>query len=115
MPGPRRSRNCGNLTFDWVKSARLTYELDFEPKALVGVPPEQPGWKSLDLTPSVSFGATGWLDLTADIGTGYTRQTDDVSSFELTPRIGADFHVLSRALANRERQPKRRLALKPFF
>jgi hypothetical protein len=117
-PQPRAqeySQLWANLTFDWVTSERLTYELDFEPKALVNAPAGEPGWKNLDVTPSVSFSATRWIDLTGEFVTGYTRQTDDVSSFELTPRIGADFHVLSRVLASRERQPKRRLALDNYF
>jgi hypothetical protein len=53
-----------NLTFDWVQSERLTYELDFEPKALVNAPAGQPGWKNLDVTPSVSFSAAKWVDPT---------------------------------------------------
>ena len=109
------SQLWANLTFDWVKSERLTYELDFEPKALVNAPAGEPSWKNLDVTPNVAFSATKWVDLTGEFAAGYTRQNDDVSSFELTPRIGADFHVLSRVLAKRERQPKRRLALDNYF
>jgi len=41
----------GSLTFDWVKSDRITYEVDFEPKALVVVPEGQPDWRNLDTTP----------------------------------------------------------------
>lgn len=28
----------GNVTFDWVKSQRLVYELDIEPKVLLDIP-----------------------------------------------------------------------------
>ena len=31
-----------NITFDWVKRSGVTYEVDFEPKALVFAPPEEP-------------------------------------------------------------------------
>jgi len=34
-----------------VKSDRITYEVDFEPKALVVVPEGQPDWRNLDTTP----------------------------------------------------------------
>lgn len=33
----------GNLTFGRVKSKRVTYDLDLEPKVLVDVPPGQTG------------------------------------------------------------------------
>lgn len=104
-----------NLTFDWVKSNRLTYELDFEPKALVDPPAGQPAWMNLDVTPNVTFSAARWLDLTGDLVTGYTHQSDDLSSVELTPRVGAEVHLLSRLLSKRERQPKRRLAFSNYF
>ena len=43
----------GNVTLDWVKSDRLMYELDFEPKVLLAAPEGEPGWRNLDLTPNV--------------------------------------------------------------
>lgn len=88
----------GNLTLDWVKSDRITYEVDFEPKALVAVPEGHPDWRNLDITPGLAVAAANWLDLTAELTTGFTRQNDDLSTFELTPRIGAEFHLLSRRL-----------------
>jgi len=105
----------GNLTFDRVKSDRLLYELDLEPKTLIDVPPGETDWGNLDVTPSVAFSATRWLDLTSELTAGYTHQTDDLDSFELTPRVGAEFHILSRLAATREHPPKRRLALANYF
>lgn len=104
-----------NLTFDWVKSDRLTYEVDFEPKAMVDPPAGQPAWKNLDVTPNVTFNAAQWLDLTGDLATGYTHQTDDLNTFELTPRVGAEVHLLSRLLSKREHHPKRRFAFSNYF
>ena len=104
-----------NLTLDRVKSDRLLYELDVEPKTLINVPPGETGWGNLDVTPSVAFSAAGWLDLTSELTAGYTHQTDDLNSFELTPRVGAEFHILSRLAATREHPPKRRLALANYF
>lgn len=52
----------GNVTLDWVKSDRLTYELDFEPKVLLVAPEGEPGWHNLDLTPNVEYrGSAGWI------------------------------------------------------
>lgn len=105
----------GNVTLDWVKSGRVTYELDFEPKTLIVVPEGEPNWKNLDITPSLVVAAKNWLDLTVELTTGYTKQTDEIASFELTPRLGTTFHLLSRGLPTiirgRERPPKRRLDL----
>ena len=40
----------GNLTLDWVKSDRLVYELDVEPKVLLDAAEGAPGWRNLDVT-----------------------------------------------------------------
>jgi hypothetical protein len=105
-----------NITLDWVKSENLTYELDLEPKVLVSAPPGEPGWWNVDVTPNVEYAATPRLDLIGEIGTGYTRQTDDVNSTELTPRVGVRLHVFSRDRPRRlrvfERPPKRRIVVR---
>jgi len=103
----------GNFTLNWPRSERLAYELDFEPKVLVSAPDDQPSWMNLDVTPNVEYSAKGWLDWVGEAVTGYTKQTDDVNSFEVTPRLGARFHLFSRdrpALRGRrhEMHPKRR-------
>lgn len=110
----------GNVTFDWVKSERLTYELDFEPKVLVSAPAGAPAWRNLDVTPNVEYAAKGWLDLIAELPFGYTKQTDDLNTFELTGRCGVRFHLLSRDVPTqvtgarpvRELPPSRRIVLR---
>jgi hypothetical protein len=106
----------GNLTVDWVKSDRLVYELDLEPKALVKAPDEDPGWANLDVTPNVEYSLRGWLDLVAEGTIGMTKQTDDIDTFEVTPRLGARFHVFSRdrpvRMAGREQHPTRRIVVR---
>ena len=49
----------GNLTFNWVKSERLVYELDLEPKGLLSAPEGDPDWRNLDVTPNVEVLAEG--------------------------------------------------------
>jgi hypothetical protein len=106
----------GNVTLDWVKSEHLTYELDVEPKVLVAAPSGEPGWWNVDVTPNVEYAAKDWLDLIGEIGTGYTRQTDNVNSMELTPRIGVRLHLFSRGLPRKihvhERPPTRRVVIR---
>jgi hypothetical protein len=111
----------GNLTFDWMKTDRLVYSLDFEPKALVVVPEGQPGWRNLDVSPSAEYSAKKWLDLTGEFTAGWTKQTDDVNTTEVTPRVGVRFHLLSREMPTvvpdrpvRELPPRRRLVVRDW-
>jgi len=103
-----------NLTLDWVKSDRLVYELDIEPKVLIAGPEGQPDWRNLDLTPNVEYSLKPWLDIQADLTMGRTTQTDDVDSSEVTPRVGARFHLFSRRqlLKVREQAPQRRIVVR---
>jgi Protein of unknown function (DUF2490) len=110
----------GNLTFDWVRSDRLVYELDVEPKALLAAPEGEPDWYNLDVTPNVEYSPKNWVDLVAESVIGRTKQTDDVDTWEVTPRVGARFHLFSRGVPTRvptrlqpiERPPTRRLVVR---
>jgi hypothetical protein len=113
----------GNVTLDWVKSSRLAYGLDVEPKVLLSAPDDDPGWHSMDVTPSIEYAWKHWLDLVGETAVGYTQQTDDVNSWEVTPRGGARFHVFSRdvptAIPGRPLQkefpPRRRVVLRDLL
>jgi hypothetical protein len=106
----------GNLTLDWVRSEKLTFELDLEPKVLIAAPSTEPSWWNVDVTPNVEYAIKPWLDLIGELGTGYTNQTDDVNSTEVTPRAGIRLHLLSRdrprLLHVRELPPKRRVVIR---
>jgi hypothetical protein len=104
----------GNITLDWVKSDRLVYELDFEPKVLLSAPEGDPDWRNLDVTPNVEYSLKGWMDLVADTTIGWTNQTDNVDTIEVTPRLGARFHLFSRTqrFNVRERAPRRRIVVR---
>jgi hypothetical protein len=103
-----------NITFDRVASDRLVYEFDFEPKGLVDAPEGEPDWRNLDLTPNVEYSPRKWVDLVAEAVIGRTKQTDDVDSTEVTPRLGVRFHLFSRALGfhPREQAPRRRIVVR---
>ena len=67
-PAARAQANLqlwGNATIDWTKSARLTYELDFEPKALVKAPEGDPAWRNLDVTPNVEYALNDWQGISS--------------------------------------------------
>ena len=111
----------GNLTFDWVRSPQLVYELDFEPKVLLAAPEGAPGWRNLDLTPNVEYAYKPWLDLVGEATVGRTTQTDAVSSVEISPRVGVRFHLFSRHVPTpafaaffrySEMLPKRRVVIR---
>ena len=89
-PAARAQTNLqlwSNVTIDWTKSTRTTYELDFEPKVLLKAPEGDPGWRNLDVTPNVEYAVKDWLDLIGEATVGYTKQTDDENTFEL-PVVG---------------------------
>jgi len=107
------------ITFSWAKSHAITYGLDVEPKVLVSAPPGDPGWSTLDLTPSIEYKRGQWFDALGELLIGRTRQTDDLNSTEVTPRIGMRFHLLSNLRDElgkegliKERRPKHRVALR---
>jgi hypothetical protein len=106
----------GNLTLNWLRSEKLTFELDIEPKVLIAAPSTEPSWWNIDLTPNVEYAVKPWLDIIGELGTGYTNQTDDVNSTEVTPRAGIRLHLLSRdqprVLHLHEMPPRRRIVIR---
>ena len=106
-----------NITFNWAKSDRLVYELDFEPKALMDAPEGDPGWHNLDITPNVEYSLKAWLDLVVDTTIGATKQTDDVDTMEVTPRLGVRLHLFSRTprFRARESAPRRRIVVRDLL
>jgi hypothetical protein len=67
-------------------------QIDLEPKWQV----TGDTWRSLELTPHVELYPADWVDLAAEVLAGNTVQRDGLDTFELTPRVGARFHLLSR-------------------
>jgi len=110
----------GDFAFQWAKSHRFVYSLDLEPKVVVAVPPGDPNWWALDVLPGASYVAKSWLDVTGEITVGYTRQTNDENSIEVTARGGLHFHLLSRDMRTvvtrgplgLEHPPKRKVVLR---
>jgi hypothetical protein len=80
--------------------------VDFEPKVLVSAPPGDPGWRNLDITPSIEYDRKR-IDFTGELVVGHTKQTDNLGTTELTLRGGLKFHLL-------ENPPKRRLVVRDW-
>lgn len=81
----------GNVILCYPKGEKLYFELDFEPKIQYT---GNEKWWNLDATPLVEYYPNKWIDLTGEITIGYTKQTNDIRSFEFTPRIGIRLHLL---------------------
>jgi hypothetical protein len=106
----------GDFTAVWKESPRQMLSLDFQPKALVVMPPGDPAWIELGLTPAYMFTAVGWLDLGSELYTGFTKQTNDQNSLEVTPRLDVELHLFSRdkpgLLHLNELTPRRRVVVR---
>jgi hypothetical protein len=102
IASPARAQATGqawtNVTIDWLPTNRLSYELDLEPKAQLIVHHGQPTWGDLDATPQVNYAMSPWIDLLGEVDVAYQAQSDEVNSMSVTPRIGADLHILSHIL-----------------
>lgn len=103
----------GNVTFSWIKDHRLTLGVDTEPQVLVSKPADDPGWAALDVTPSVEYTASKWFDILGELKLGRTRQTNDLDSTEIAPRVGVQLHLLTNLFDERAREnrPKHRFVL----
>jgi hypothetical protein len=100
----------GNVILCYPKGEKLYVELDFEPKIQFSGAEQ---WRNIDATPLVEYYPNKWIDLTGEVTTGYTKQTNDIRSFELTPRIGIRLHILRnfRAAVSRIQIYKREISL----
>lgn len=81
-----------NFTLDHPKGERLVFEVDLEPKAQFS---GSDTWRGVDVTPAAEYYPNRWLDLVGETAFARTRQSNAVSSFEVTPRVGVRLHLLS--------------------
>lgn len=87
-----------NVTPGWTRGPRLYLELDAEPKWQVS---GEERWRNLDLTPLVEYYPADWIDLEAEASVGKTLQKDGLTTFEITPRAGARFHLFAKMAPHR--------------
>ncbi len=82
----------GNVILDFPHGERLLYEVDFEPKAQFS---GDDTWRGIDVAPSIEFSPNRWFELVSEVNLARTRQSDRVTSWEVTPRIGFRVHFLN--------------------
>jgi len=81
----------GSFVFGHLTNEKLYFEVELQPKVQVAGGEK---WRNLDATWYVEYYPNRWLDLTGELVTGFTDQNDDVSSFELTPKVGIRLHLI---------------------
>jgi len=105
----------GNAVFGLPKSKHIYLEFDVEPKIQVsGVE----SWKNIDITPLMEYYPNSWIDLTGEVTVGYTKQSDDINTLEITPRLGVRVHLFKNVwqyFETSERIPLSRLTLATFL
>ena len=105
----------GNAIFSFPQNQFYYLELDVEPKVQIF---DEERWDNIDVTPLVEYYPNSWIDLTAEMTAGYTDQSNDLNTLELTPRLGIRFHLFANVwqyFETSERVPLSRLTLATFF
>ena len=95
----------GDATINWLPTSRQTYQLKTEPKT---------NRATLDVTPQASYTVVAWADVLAEVQLERTADSDPTA----TPRVGAEFHILSRLIfaqpqsdMEREKPPRQRIVV----
>lgn len=57
-------------------------------------------WSTISISPTFEYVLLPAVELTSEIPIGYTRQTDSKSSFEVSPIVGARFHLTQNRRIN---------------
>jgi hypothetical protein len=81
----------GNLMAEWQVTPRWLLTFDAEPKMLL-VGAGQ--WETVDLTTTPEFAVTRWLDLMAELVTGYTVDSQHPNTTEVTERLGLRLYLI---------------------
>ena len=82
----------GNVILNFPKGKKWFFDVDFEPKTLLSGGEK---WWSMDITPTVEYYPASWIDLVGETDVGYTRQSDEVNTTQLTPRVGFRLNILN--------------------
>ena len=75
----------GSVILGHQKNEDLYMEVEIQPKTQFS---GSERWRNIDATWAVSYERNKWFNLTGELVTGYTQQTNDLSSLEVTPRVG---------------------------
>ena len=80
----------GNLTLGTLHNDKVYVELDMEPKVQITGETE---WRNIDATPLVEYYPDKWIDLTAEVVLGYTKDSESIKTYEISPRLGLRLHI----------------------
>jgi len=100
----------GEVTLGWPTREKLYFELDFEPQFQIS---GDPLWRSLDVTGTVEYYPSAWIDLVGEVDASSTLETDDLRTISLSFRAGVRFHFLRNVQdeVNWERRPLGRVGV----
>ena len=119
LPASAAAETSTQLWFSAVlgrqPSERFYMEVEIQPKTQVSGGER---WRNIDATWEAEYYPNNWVDLTGELVTGFTEQTDSESSFELTPKVGLRFHFVRQSLQAsvfRENLLINRLPLNRFY
>jgi len=103
--GQESNQLWGAATINWFATPRQTYQLKTEP---------QTNPATLEVTPQAMYTVVAWADVLAEVDLEKKADTDPTA----TPRVGAEFHILSRLIfaqpksdSEREKPPRRRIVV----
>lgn len=57
-------------------------------------------WRSLSISPTFEYTMLRWIDFVSEIGIGYTQQNEGSNSYEISPIVGARFHLTQNKRVN---------------
>lgn len=57
-------------------------------------------WRSLSISPTFEYTMLRWIDFVSEIGIGYTQQKEGSNSYEISPIVGARFHITQNKRVN---------------
>jgi len=81
----------GNYILGSAHNDKLYLELDLEPKVQTSGTEQ---WNNLDITPLLEYYPNEWIDLTAELVLGYTKNSHSLKTYEVSPRLGVRLHIL---------------------
>ena len=105
----------GFSSIGYLETERLSYQLALEPKSQVVVHEAQPTWFSVDATPRVTYSLVGWMDVLAEFDIGKRSQSNETNTLTVAPRLGVQFHILSRIIQAHSASHGAALEAKPRF
>ena len=85
----------GSVILGHHPNERFFMVAEIEPRTQIS---GEESWQALYATMALEYHLSKWFDLTGELSTGFTDQTNDLSSFEVTPRVGLRLHAVEQTI-----------------